>query len=230
MRQFFPSAMTFFLLLVVLANAWSGERHYTFEDDKAWEVITGEWKIKKGEYHSTKDAEEAIVLLKKNEGVDMAGVEYISVQAYDLGTGPWQNIFIVFGNDGKALNYYLGGVFVGGRQKWAFDNIGMKTNKRAGALQEVGCVPNCPPLKWFEIRLEIKNGEAILIGGEKGDKVKERVRHKFGKIPSGRVGLGSSKSIVKYKDFIVGGKGVQSMPVSPQERMTTTWARIKRND
>ena len=97
-------------------------------------------------------------------------------------------------------------------------------------LQEVGCVPNCPPLKWFEIRLEIKNGEAILIGGEEGDKIKERVRHKFGKIPGGRVGLGSSKSIVKYKDFIVGGKGVQSMPVSPQERMTTTWARIKRND
>ena len=72
MRQFFPSAMTFFLLLVVLANAWSGERHYTFEDDKAWEVITGEWKIKKGEDHSTKEAKEAIVLLKKNEGVDIA--------------------------------------------------------------------------------------------------------------------------------------------------------------
>lgn len=72
-----------------LANAWSGERHYTFEDDKAWEVITGEWKIKKGEDHSTKEAKEAIVLLKKNEGVDIARVEYISVKTYDLGTGPW---------------------------------------------------------------------------------------------------------------------------------------------
>ena len=56
----------------------------------------------------------------------------------------------------------------------------MKTNKRVGALQEVGCGPKCPSLKWF------KNGE--------GDKVKERVRHKFGKIPGGRVGLGSSRS------------------------------------
>ena len=122
------------------------------------------------------------------------------------------------------MNYYLGGVFVGGHLKWAFDNIGMKTNKRVGALQEVDCVPKCPSLKWFKIRLEIKNGEGISIGGEEGDKVKERVRHKFGKIPGGRVGLGSSRSVAKHKDFIAGGKGVQ-MPVSPQERMTTTWGR-----
>ena len=159
----------------------------------------------------------------------MDGVEYISVRAHDLGTGEWQNIFVVFGNDGKSDNYYLGGVFVGGRQEWAFDNVGMKTNKRAGAILAVACAPQCPPGKWFEIRLEFKNSEAILIGGEEGDKVKERVLHKFGKIQGGRIGLGTSKSIAKYKDFIVGGKGVQSMPVSPQDRMTTTWAKIKRN-
>ena len=226
MRQFFPSAMTFFLLLVVLANAWSGERHYTFEDDKAWEVITGEWKIKKGEYHSTKDAEEAIVLLKKNEGVDMAGVEYISVQAYDLGTGTWQNIFIVFSHDGKSDNYYLGGVFVGGRQKWAFDPIVTKDNKRGAEILVAACDPKCPPEEWFDIRIEFTNGEAILSGGETGGKIKEMGRHKFGKIQGGRVGLGASKSIVKYKDFIVVGKGVQAS-VSPQRRITTTWASIK---
>jgi hypothetical protein len=55
------------------------------------------------------------------------------------------------------------------------------------------------------------------------------IRNAIGKIQGGRIGLGTSKSIVKYKDFIVGGKGVQSMPVSPQDRMTTTWAKIKRN-
>ena len=229
MRQFLLCLMMILLALATALNTWSGERHYTFEDDKAWEVITGEWEIKKGECHSTKEAEEAIVLLKKSEDVDMDGVEYISVRAHDLGTGEWQNIFVVFGNDGKSENYYLGGVFVGGRQEWAFDNVGMKTNKRAGAILAVACAPQCPPEKWFEIRLEFKNSEAILIGGEEGDKVKERVRHKFGKIQGGRIGLGTSKSIAKYKDFIVGGKGVQSMPVSPQDRMTTTWVKIKRN-
>ena len=31
-------------------STWAGERHYTFEDDRSWEVISGDWKIKKGEY------------------------------------------------------------------------------------------------------------------------------------------------------------------------------------
>ncbi len=83
--------------------------------------------------------------------------------------------------------------------------------------------------KKFDIRLDFKNGEAILSGGEEGDKIKERVRHKFGKIQGGRVGLGTSKSIVKYKDFIVGGKGVKSLPVSPKDSITTTWASMKQN-
>ena len=30
-----------------------------------------------------------------------------------------------------------------------------------------------------------------------------------------------------YKDFIVGGKGVKNLPVSPQDCITTTWAVAK---
>ena len=215
---------SFFLFL---DSTWAGERHYTFGDDRSWEVISGDWKIKKGEYHNTKVAEEAIVLLKKDEETEMNGIEYISVKANDLGDGEWQNIFIVFGYDGKSAHYHLGGVFVGGRQKWAFDKIGMKNHKRDGAVAEADCVPNCPPKKWFDIRLDFENGEAILSGGEEGGKIKERVRNKFGKIQGGRIGLGASKSIVKYKDFIVGGKGVKSLSVSPQDCITTTWAVVK---
>ena len=75
----------------------------------------------------------------------------------------------------------------------------MKTNKRAVRFEKWVVYLNDPPLKWFEIRLEIKNGEGILIGGEEGNKVKERVRHKFGKIPGSRVGLGSSRSNCKVQ-------------------------------
>ena len=75
--------------------------------------------------------------------------------------------------------------------------------------------------------MDFENVEAILSGGEEGGKIKDRVRHKFGKMQSGRIGLGVSKSIVKYKDFIVGGKGVKKLPVSPQDCITTTWAVVK---
>ena len=227
MRQCLFCLMMILLALATSLNTWAGERHYTFQNDNAWEVITGKWEIKNGEYHQTdKDVQDGITLLKKSEGIDTADLESISVKAYDLGTGTWQNIFIVFSHDGKSDNYYLGGVFVGGRQKWAFDPIATKDNKRGAEILVAACDPNCPPEKWFDIRIEFTNGEAILSGGETGGKIKEMGRHKFGKIQGGRVGLGASKSIVKYKDFIVVGKGVQAS-VSPQRRITTTWASIK---
>ena len=174
MRQILLCLIMIFLASATALNTWAGKRHYTFEDDKAWEVITGKWEIKNGEYHQTnKDAQEAIVLLKKSEGIDTADLESISVKAYDLGTGTWQNIFIVFGHDGKSDNYYLGGVFVGGRQGWAFDPIATKDNKRGAEILVAPCDPKCPPEKWFDIRIEFKNGEAILSGGETGGKIKE---------------------------------------------------------
>ena len=56
--------ISFFVFLDI---TWTGERHYTFSDDRSWEVISGNWEIKKGEYHNTEVAEEAIVLLKRDE-------------------------------------------------------------------------------------------------------------------------------------------------------------------
>ncbi len=52
--------------------------------------------------------------------------------------------FHCFGNNGKSAHYHLGGVFVGGRQKWAFDKIGVKNNKWDS---EIDCAPKCPPKK-----------------------------------------------------------------------------------
>ena len=39
MRQFLLFLMMIFLALAT-ANTWASEHHYTFEDDKAWEVAT----------------------------------------------------------------------------------------------------------------------------------------------------------------------------------------------
>ena len=59
-----------------------------------------QWELgnqKRGIPHNTEVAEEAIVLLKRDEEIEMNDIEYISVKANDLGNGEWQNIFIVFG-------------------------------------------------------------------------------------------------------------------------------------
>ena len=77
-----------------LANAWPGERCYTSKMIKRGSD-NRRMENQKGRRHSAKEAKEAIVLLKKKEGVDIARVEiysrveYILVKAYDFGTGPW---------------------------------------------------------------------------------------------------------------------------------------------
>ena len=41
--------ISFFVFLDI---TWAGERHYTFADDRSGKVISGNWEIKKGEYHT----------------------------------------------------------------------------------------------------------------------------------------------------------------------------------
>ena len=45
MRQFLLCLMMILLALATSLNTWAGERHYTFENDNAWEVITGKWEM-----------------------------------------------------------------------------------------------------------------------------------------------------------------------------------------
>jgi len=45
MRQFLLCLMMILLALATSLNTWAGENHYTFENDKSWEVITGKWEV-----------------------------------------------------------------------------------------------------------------------------------------------------------------------------------------
>lgn len=106
----------------------------------------------------------AIALLKESEGVRTEDLDYISVRAYDLGTGAWQNVFIVFGYNEKEPQYYLGGAFVGGRQKWAFDPIDINTHKRGSALAET---PFTDTVNWHHVAAVFDEGVlAIYLDGK----------------------------------------------------------------
>jgi len=167
----------------------------------------------------------AIALLKESEGVRTEDLDYISVRAYDLGTGAWQNVFIVFGYNEKEPQYYLGGAFVGGRQKWAFDPININTHKRGSEL--AGAPDKLSPKKWYVIKIVFDGDTAILYGAEEGKKLEERCRYTFPKgRPKGRVGLGASNSEPKFDDFTVAGPTI-SAPVAPRDKLATVWAELK---
>lgn len=220
-------------LLVILLSlstpvSSAGERVYTFDDMDAWEVITGKWEVKDGEFYSTGSTNSmcGIALLKEEEGVRTEELEYIAVKGYDLGTGAWQNLFIIFGYNEKEAQYYLAGPFVGGRQKWAFDPIDIKTHKRGGEL--AGAADKLAPKVWYNVKVVFEGDTAILYGGEEGKKLEKRTSYTFpGGIPKGRVGLGASNSENKFDDFVVAGPGISPLAVQPHGKLAALWGKLK---
>ena len=216
-------------LLFVAFGLHAGERVYTFDDMEAWEVVTGDWRVEKGEFYAggSNDTTIGLAVLKKDEGITVDDLESVSVKAQDLGTGAWQNVFLVFGYEEDVVEYYLAGAFVGGRQKWAFDPIDPAIHKRGGALGEAADALG--PKKWYELKLVFDGDTATLFGAELGDKLEERVSYTFGGgLPAGRVGLGVSNSEAKYDDFTLTGPGVSPLAVEPRGKLATSWAALKR--
>jgi len=218
------------MIFVVLYNPISlaGERVYTFDDMKAWEVISGKWEVKGGEFYSTGSTSNMIAaaLLKEEEGVRTEDLDYVSVRAYDLGTGEWQNIFILFGYDKNEPQYYLGGPFVGGAQEWRIEPVDTKTNDRGSKVAAQG--DTLSPEKWYIIKIVFDGDTAILYGAEEGKKLEERTRHTFPKgRPKGRVGLGGSNCENKFDDFTVAGPTITS-PVQPHDKLASLWGKLKR--
>lgn len=211
-----------------MSNALSGDRLYEFNDDDAWEVVTSEWEIEDGEYYQRNPVtgNVGIAVLKESEGVDTKDVETIEVLGYDLGTGTWQNVYIVFGfNEGNPVSY-LAGAFVGGAQAWRFQTFDSETRGGITTVKEVDA--SLSPEKWYHLKLVFEDDSVILYGAEKGEDVEEKATYTFSQEkPSGRIGLGGTGSDTKFDDFIVSGTDIQGLAVEPEDKLSITWGKIK---
>lgn len=220
-----------FVGILNFGSAFAAERIYTFDDDQAWEVITGNWEVKDGEFYSTESTTTmcAIALLKEEEEVRTEELEYISVKGYDLGTGEWQNLFIVFGYDEAEPQYYMAGSLVIA-QAFYFETVDMQTHNRGADLNRVD-VAGLAAETWYEMKVVFEGDTVTMFAGEEGEKLEERVSYTFpGGMPKGRVGLGASASENKYDDFIVAGPNVKPISVESHGRLTTTWGKVKAQD
>ena len=220
------------IALIVQPVVFAGERVYTFDDDKAWEVLSGKWEVENGEFLSTRARDGVlrfpadIALLKETEGIDTQDIDFISVKAFGLGKGVWQDFFIVFSHDGKSEFYHIAGAIVDA-QEWRFDRVFTKTNIWDMHFEWIR--DDRLRLKtWYNIRVEFKRNTMTLFGGEVGKELKKQVSHIFeadeGGIQRGRVGLGSWNSVLKYDDFRIGGT---FLAVAPLGKLTTVWGQMR---
>ena len=168
----------------------------------------------------------ALAVLRSEEGVDTLDVEQIEVQAYDLGSGTGQNVFVVFGFDEAEPLASLGGAFVGGAQEWRVETFDAET--RGGRSEVAGVADVLSPEIWYTLQIVFDGDDVIVNGAEEGDPLEEKVRYTFpnGK-PSGLVGLGCSQAESKFDDFRVQGTNIASLAVEPAAKLATQWSALK---
>ncbi len=222
---------SFYLIILCAPGVFGDERVYDFSNDDAWEPITADWEIIDGEYVVTDPDTSRIgmAVLKESEGIDTEDVESIEFMGYDLGTGPWQNMFIVFAFDERNPVTYGIGPFVGDADAWRLLPFDSKTRIYPAGDWNNPLVPRkneaLGPRKWYHVKLVFDADTVILYGAEGEDDLEEKLRYEFpdGK-PSGRIGVGGVGSNVKYDNFRVVG---QNLAVEPEDKLPTAWGKVK---
>lgn len=227
---------SFCLMALYVPGAFADERIYDFDNEdaaNAWEVIEAEWEIIDGEYVVTADPNSSKVgmaVLKESEGIDTEDVESIEFMGYDLGTGQWKNLHIVFGFDEHhPVTYGIGAHLFGAWRLMTFDS---KTRIFALGTFLVQHKEGMGPRKWYHVKLEFDGDTVILYSAEGEDALEEKLRYEFpdGK-PSGRIGIGGFGSNAKYDDFRVTFENPdaepKSMTVEPKDKLSTAWGKLK---
>ena len=94
--------------------------------------------------------------------------------AYDLGSGSWQNMYIVFGFDEANPLTYSDGPFVGGAQAWRFQTFDSKT--RGGISTVASGAEALSPGKWYHVKVMF-NDYGALITQEALHKAERQIAH-----------------------------------------------------
>jgi hypothetical protein len=223
--------ISFGLIVLSTPKVFGGERLYDFTNDDAWEPIAANWEIMGGEYivKDPADPDASIAVLKESEGIDTRDVDSIEFVGYDLGTGPWQNMLIVFGFDETKPVIYGIGPWVGPAQSWRLVELDSKTKVYTTLTWLARKSEVLGPKKWYHVKIEFDGDTIILYGAEGDADLQEKLRYEFpdGK-PSGRIGISGVGSHVKFDDFRVTGPWTKSLAVVvPKDKLPMAWGKIK---
>ena len=211
-----------FVASSALAGTWVDNFENPAFTQRSWEIVQGEWQIEDGwwEAFSEGTAKPAIALLFDVETHDGLTME-ITQEDLGIDEGIWVDGFIIFAYLDETEIYYAGARV--GQPNWSVE----KNDKDTGAQQylkqindgkfekNVGIVPR------YEVAIE---GDDVVIYTDGDD---ESLRHSFGKMPVGRVGLFVQNARTRFDDFVISGPAVKALAVESVGKLATTWARIK---
>lgn len=228
--------LIFLFIFLSVSIGFSGTFFDDFSDSgkskDIWEVVHRDWKIKDGYYWAPgqdglKTVPLTLLPIKAEDGM------VIEAQCGDAGDGNWQNFAVVYSYEDED-EAYTAGAGVGNKQ-WRFFQLTPKTAAKGGGwgADIVPGLATKKPLEgkeWYNIRIEIKGTEIFLFGDSKPEGKNLKEKHVFKKktAPRGRLGLAAAGASPMFNHIKITGRNVENLfPVSPRDKLGTTWGRIK---
>ena len=219
MKYLFSIVVMCCFLVLVASFAYAGEQFWSFDSDADdWEVANGAWSVEDGIYKLAKGGR------AEHSLVGDAGWEDYTVEAkVRLDDGNWAGVVFRAQSEMEYYVYYLN-VPNNKTELWRHKTGAWDARDKIGELP--GANITVANDEWFDMRVVVEGTSMKLwINGEEQGELKDETGAGYA---AGQAGVWAWETAASFDDVIVSGDAIAGVtPVEPQDKLATTWGRLK---
>ena len=219
MKYLFSVTVSCCILALVASAAFAGEQMWSFDSDADdWEIANGVWSVEDGAYKLAKGGRAEHSLIGE------AGWAAYTVEAkVRLDEGNWAGVVFRAQSEMEYYVYYLN-VPNNKTELWRHKTGAWDARDKIGELP--GTNVTIANGEWFDMRVTVDGTSMQLwINGEDQGELADETGAGYA---AGQAGVWAWETAASFDDVKVSGDAIESLtPVEPQDKLTTTWGRIK---
>ena len=220
MKYVFPTVMICCLLVLTASVAFAGEQAWSFESDADdWEPANGTWSVEDGTYKLAKGGRAEHSLVGEVEWKD-----YTVEAKVRLDEGNWAGVVFRAQSEMEYYVYYLN-VPNNKTELWRHKQGAWDSRDKIGELP--GANIKIANNEWFDMRIVVEGTSMKLwINDEEQGELKDETGDDYA---AGQAGVWAWETAASFDDVKVSGDAIDGLtPVEPQDKLATTWGRLKK--
>ena len=219
MKYLFSVTISCCILVLIASVAFAGEQSWSFDSDAdEWEIANGVWSVEDGAYKLAKGGRAEHSLIGE------AGWADYTVEAkVRLDDGNWAGVVFRAQSEMEYYVYYLN-VPNNKTELWRHKTGAWDARDKIGELP--GSNVTIANGEWFDMRVTVDGTSMQLwINGEDQGELADETGAGYA---AGQAGVWAWETAASFDDVKVSGDAIEGLtPVEPQDKLATTWGRIK---
>ena len=219
MKYLFSVTISCCVLVLIASVSFAGEQSWSFDSDADdWEIANGVWSVEDGAYKLAKGGR------AEHSLVGEAGWADYTVEAkVRLDDGNWAGVVFRAQSEMEYYVYYLN-VPNNKTELWRHKTGAWDARDKIGEL--AGSNITIANGEWFDMRVTVDGTSMQLwINGEDQGELADTTGAGYA---AGQAGVWAWETAASFDDVKVSGDAIESLtPVEPQDKLATTWGRIK---